>query len=1629
MAVVEVGLDLSALRRQSRTTLRRAAVEAGADAGGVLTRAFGGSVSRGVPDAAAGAIRRGRTRTRQAAQEAGREAGEAMGTAMGQGVDRAANRGPLSGDRVAARYMRMMERGFRAREAEIHAAQVALLMTPAEAAAAGRAAAKAHNEAMLRSIQRLGTARARGAGRTAAGTDAITAMRETLILPRQNPARARRDGEAVAQRYIAGLRARLDADGARIKAELLSKLISPREAERQGKEAAERYQRALLRTMRRMQAEGRLTRGAATAFGDAMINTQEWGKALRDVQAPSLLSRIGQAARTWIAGVFVASVLAAIGVLWKLNSTLNDARERIMANLRLIAASKLYDVPLKQLRELAATAQESFQITGTQANELATQVGKMAGRAQQAARAQDLLNAAMDLGAANGLTLQEIILAVDQAFRQQDEGLNRLGLADPSQHYKKLAREIGVAEDKLTDAQKQMALMNAIIEAGTRVQGEWGRQLQGDIGTLNQWENAVREGRQEIGVRWLPIAAQMTQRLRGPLAGAIRFVTGLLDGMTSALDRVIRKMHEMNVAQARIAPYEAQRNIREGREAMERLVPEMDRLARRVGIDPGTQRNFWEGEWLRPRVTGGEFRPDEIAAAQRRAAQTQRFWERVARGGRASLSDMQANAPVNPGNERGTAALIQRAALGDRGAAQRLLSDAQDYRMAADELQASVGLYVQMMGRVGALEEQMPTLVEKAGLQEQLDDVNAASERLMQTARQAAQAQGITGEAWARLTEQQRTGYLNEQQRGQLDQLRQRAAALDLQINGPQTPPPTPTTPTETEKVKASVEGAREALRELTAELGTLASFRDAAGEPFRTLDEVPAELRGAIQGVIALESEIAALEERVRESGQPASAAVQRHLAGLRALAAERKADTLRMRDEMAGRGDLISEEARRVRDGAREAVTGFQALQSFGVGTQAPEALVSMVEEVTRFDEQLKKARADLEILRRENVAPPEGVEAWVAHLEAQRAETVRLIGTFSQLREVLDDLPTLSAEFFRGMDAGELEQTRQQLLTLAEQTARVREAEEALFLARQQHGNGSREVREAERELAEVRRESRRVLLVLIRAVQASTLSLQEKRRVVALPRRELEGLGGDAEDSARGLRKIADAINLASQTATSLAEIGVELELINEKQSDVITGFAQMADNAARFAVAMKTGDVAGMIGSAVGFIQGGIRFYQGLTGESEAQKAVRSAMLDLRDALESLEKTIISDRSTEDVSEDREQLRRAREALFDDPQARSSYGPTRRGSLADLAVELGLADARDSKGAQIEALRRWAQEMDEAYGTNLAWFVENSRPQELLAAIAQLETQLGRELTEMGTFGTDVAGVLERINFELDILGETDVAKRIRRQTEGLLASSNNLGEFVDELRELASLDLSTEAGRARRDAIVREMLARSQATGVDFGSMTPEQFRELLTAWAQATPGGEMESGSQAVNRSVTEVTGNRLVGWLATIAHYVRRLFEYVSGTSTDGLAAAAMAPAPPSVALSPAGPPVTSPTASGSALLGTLAALNGDAPAARMAPGVVAALVAALPRGEGGHGDLRGAFVYIAEVPVSIAGSVSAAEAEGVGRGIARGIQRGLGYEADEALGARMLRQLRAAGRGHEFNRGARK
>lgn len=180
---------------------------------------------------------------------------------------------------------------------------------------------------------------------------------------------------------------------------------------------------------------------------------------------------------------------------------------------KMAAQSKLTGVSLDDLKAAAAKAREEFGLSTATANEAAITTAKYASRAGDASLQNKLLAASLDLGAAAGLTAAESMEAMEQGLRGQDEGFDKLLGKNPSTLWKEYADANGLAVGKMTDTQKRMAELTAIVDAGNIVQGAYNERLQTGAGQQEQMANKLDNAKIAFGQALQPIRMLVIQGL------------------------------------------------------------------------------------------------------------------------------------------------------------------------------------------------------------------------------------------------------------------------------------------------------------------------------------------------------------------------------------------------------------------------------------------------------------------------------------------------------------------------------------------------------------------------------------------------------------------------------------------------------------------------------------------------------------------------------------------------------------------------------------------------------------------------------------------------------------------------------------------------------------------------------------------------------------------------------------------------------------------------------------------------------------------------------------------------------------------------------------------------------------
>jgi len=180
---------------------------------------------------------------------------------------------------------------------------------------------------------------------------------------------------------------------------------------------------------------------------------------------------------------------------------------------KLSAQSKLTGISLAELNRIADEGREKFGLSSVTANEAATTVGKYASRAGDATKANALLAAALDLGAASGLDAAASMEALEMGLRGQDEGFDKLLGKNPSSIWKEFADANGLAVGKMTDTEKRMAELTAIMDAGGKVTGSYADRLESGAGAQDRLNNKLDEAKVAFGQATQPLRIFVVQGL------------------------------------------------------------------------------------------------------------------------------------------------------------------------------------------------------------------------------------------------------------------------------------------------------------------------------------------------------------------------------------------------------------------------------------------------------------------------------------------------------------------------------------------------------------------------------------------------------------------------------------------------------------------------------------------------------------------------------------------------------------------------------------------------------------------------------------------------------------------------------------------------------------------------------------------------------------------------------------------------------------------------------------------------------------------------------------------------------------------------------------------------------------
>ena len=183
------------------------------------------------------------------------------------------------------------------------------------------------------------------------------------------------------------------------------------------------------------------------------------------------------------------------------------------SQVKLNAMSKLTGVSMSEMRDLVKQARDEFGLSTVASGDLAGAVAKFASQAGDASKAGGLMAAALELGAASGMDAAEVAAGLSSALAGNDEWLNRLGLANPSQLWKDYATANGRAVSTLTDTEQKLAVMTAIMDAGNKVAGTYAERMESGAGAQDRLNNKIEDAKVAFGQALQPLRVFVVQGL------------------------------------------------------------------------------------------------------------------------------------------------------------------------------------------------------------------------------------------------------------------------------------------------------------------------------------------------------------------------------------------------------------------------------------------------------------------------------------------------------------------------------------------------------------------------------------------------------------------------------------------------------------------------------------------------------------------------------------------------------------------------------------------------------------------------------------------------------------------------------------------------------------------------------------------------------------------------------------------------------------------------------------------------------------------------------------------------------------------------------------------------------------
>ncbi|MDX2127525.1 MAG: hypothetical protein SFU91_00645 [Chloroherpetonaceae bacterium] len=205
-----------------------------------------------------------------------------------------------------------------------------------------------------------------------------------------------------------------------------------------------------------------------------------------------------------------AAVTALVGTY---SQFINSALEVEKSQNKLIAAAKITGTSYLELSRISQQVRIEFALSASESNEFAIILSKLTTKAGETEKTKKAIEALLNVGAAQGLSASESLVAINQALLGLDEGTDKLFQKNPSVIYEEFAKKAGLTAASLSDAQKAQALLNEVFVTGAKVAGSYNSFLGSAAGQIAKLKTDTENLSAAIGSQLLAVLRPMISLL------------------------------------------------------------------------------------------------------------------------------------------------------------------------------------------------------------------------------------------------------------------------------------------------------------------------------------------------------------------------------------------------------------------------------------------------------------------------------------------------------------------------------------------------------------------------------------------------------------------------------------------------------------------------------------------------------------------------------------------------------------------------------------------------------------------------------------------------------------------------------------------------------------------------------------------------------------------------------------------------------------------------------------------------------------------------------------------------------------------------------------------------------------